>query len=103
RNGWTIRRASRVLRSRSGPMAPAPSMTTTTRTRTKMTTERTRIEAPDAAAIARQLLALKGQRVAVAMSGGVDSAVAALALVEAGADVVGLALRLHDAEPHNPL
>jgi len=63
----------------------------------------TRIEAPDADSIRRQLLALAGQRVAVAMSGGVDSAVAALALVEAGADVVGLALRLHDAEPHNPL
>lgn len=37
------------------------------------------------------------------MSGGVDSAVAALRLVRAGADVVGLSLRLHDPDPHNPM
>lgn len=40
---------------------------------------------------------------AVALSGGVDSAVAALRLVEAGAQPVGLALRLHDPDPDNPL
>ncbi len=40
---------------------------------------------------------------AVALSGGVDSAVAALLLVEAGAEVIGLALRLHDPEPDHPL
>lgn len=34
------------------------------------------------------------ERVVVAMSGGVDSAVAAAALVEAGVDVVGISLRL---------
>lgn len=37
------------------------------------------------------------------MSGGVDSAVAALLLQRAGAEVLGLALRLHDPEPDNPL
>jgi tRNA-specific 2-thiouridylase len=36
------------------------------------------------------------------MSGGVDSAVAALLLRQAGADLVGLSLRLHDAPPDNP-
>lgn len=46
---------------------------------------------------------LRGQRVAVALSGGVDSAVAALRLKDAGAEVVGLALRLHDPDPDNPL
>ena len=51
----------------------------------------------------RQLCALAGHRVAVAMSGGVDSAVAALRLVQAGARPVGLALRLHDPDPDNPL
>lgn len=49
------------------------------------------------------LEALRGRRVAVALSGGVDSAVAALQLVRAGAHPVGLALRLHDPEPDNPL
>jgi tRNA-specific 2-thiouridylase len=70
---------------------------------TEATTTRPERIAPDADAIARQLEALRGQRIVVAMSGGVDSAVAALSLCEAGAEVVGLALRLHDAEPHNPL
>jgi len=37
------------------------------------------------------------------MSGGVDSSLAAARLVAHGADVIGLALRLHDPEPHNPL
>jgi tRNA-uridine 2-sulfurtransferase len=37
------------------------------------------------------------------MSGGVDSAVAALLLLEAGALPVGLSLRLHDPDPDNPL
>jgi tRNA-specific 2-thiouridylase len=39
---------------------------------------------------------LAGARVAVAMSGGVDSSVAATLLKEAGAEVVGLSLRLYD-------
>jgi cysteine desulfurase len=43
---------------------------------------------------------LAGARVAVAMSGGVDSSVAAALLREAGAEVVGLSLRLFDA-PEN--
>ena len=59
--------------------------------------------APSAAVVDEQLQALKGKRVAVALSGGVDSAVAALRLVEHGAEVVGLALRLHDPDPTNPL
>lgn len=60
-------------------------------------------EPPNAAAVDGELSALRGQRVAVALSGGVDSAVAALRLVEHGAEVVGLALRLHDPDPDNPL
>ena len=50
-----------------------------------------------------ELRAWAGRRVAVALSGGVDSAVAAWRLAAAGAEVVGLALRLHDPDPHNPL
>ncbi len=38
----------------------------------------------------------KKTKVAVAMSGGVDSSVAAALLIEAGFDVVGLTMRLHD-------
>jgi tRNA-specific 2-thiouridylase len=37
-----------------------------------------------------------GERIAVAMSGGVDSSVAAALLVEAGQDVVGVHLKLHE-------
>jgi tRNA-specific 2-thiouridylase len=50
------------------------------------------------------LLHAKGTRVAVAMSGGVDSSVAAALLVEQGYDVVGVHMKLHDlpdAEKHN--
>ena len=36
-------------------------------------------------------------RIAVALSGGVDSATAAARLVEAGHDVVALTMRLYDA------
>ena len=61
------------------------------------------VAAPTASAIETELRGLKGRRVAVALSGGVDSAVAAARLVEAGANVVGLALRLHDPDPGNPL
>ncbi len=38
---------------------------------------------------------VKGERVLVAMSGGVDSSVAAALLVEAGCDVVGVTMKLH--------
>lgn len=58
---------------------------------------------PSASAIRQQLRALRGRRVAVALSGGVDSAVALLLLKEAGAEIVGLSLRLHDPDPDNPL
>lgn len=40
---------------------------------------------------------LKGGRVVVAMSGGVDSSVAAVVLHEAGFEVIGVTLRLYDA------
>jgi tRNA-uridine 2-sulfurtransferase len=40
--------------------------------------------------------AARGERVLVAMSGGVDSSVAAALLAEAGVDTVGVWLRLHD-------
>lgn len=42
------------------------------------------------------LTALAGKRVVVAMSGGVDSSVAAALLVDAGAEVVGITLQLYD-------
>ena len=61
------------------------------------------IAPPSANDIDVQLRALAGVRVAVALSGGVDSSVAAHRLVEAGAEVVGLSLRLHDPDPNNPL
>lgn len=38
----------------------------------------------------------KGDRIAVAMSGGVDSSVAACLMVEAGYDVVGITMQLYD-------
>lgn len=44
-----------------------------------------------------QLAALAGRRVAVAMSGGVDSAVVAALAHEAGCDVVGVTLQLYDS------
>jgi tRNA-specific 2-thiouridylase len=48
-------------------------------------------------AFSRQPSALRAsQRVVVAMSGGVDSSVAAALLVEAGHDVVGLSMQLYD-------
>src|SRR5262245_50734622 len=39
------------------------------------------------------------ERVVVAMSGGVDSSVAAALLVEAGHEVIGISMRLYDADP----
>jgi tRNA-uridine 2-sulfurtransferase len=75
-----------------------------TTTETRPTTAAVPVEsAPDDAAICSFLGGLSGKRVAVALSGGVDSAVAALRLRQAGADLVGLSLRLHDPDPHNPL
>ncbi|MFT4570381.1 MAG: tRNA-specific 2-thiouridylase [Hyphomicrobiaceae bacterium] len=40
-----------------------------------------------------------GERIVVAMSGGVDSSVAAALLVEQGYDVVGISMRLADEDP----
>ena len=82
---------------------------TMTTTPMRMTTTETRAElspgpaAPSADVIFSELESLRGRRVAVAMSGGVDSSLAAARLVAHGVDVIGLALRLHDPEPHNPL
>ncbi len=61
------------------------------------------LRAPTAAEVAAETASLAGQRVAVALSGGVDSAVAAWRLKQAGAQVVGLSLRLHDPDPDNPM
>ena len=47
-------------------------------------------------AAVNSLLPQKGERVLVAMSGGVDSSVAAAVLVEAGCDVVGVTMKLHE-------
>ena len=44
-----------------------------------------------------QLASLAGRRVAVAMSGGVDSSVVAALAAEAGCDVVGVTLQLYDS------
>lgn len=44
---------------------------------------------------AAPFLPQKGERVLVAMSGGVDSSVAAALLVDAGCDVVGVTMKLH--------
>ena len=59
--------------------------------------------APTDADIRDELTRLEHRRVAVAMSGGVDSAMAAHVLREAGIEPVGLALRLHDPDPDHPL
>ncbi len=75
----------------------------TTRSKSWAPPASVRSDAPSRAEVDEQLAALRGRRVAVALSGGVDSAVAALRLVEAGAEPVGLALRLHDPDPDNPL
>jgi tRNA-specific 2-thiouridylase len=73
---------------------------------TSMTARRTKraVSPPsDPVAVDAQLRTFKDKRVAVAMSGGVDSAVAALRLKEAGAHPIGLSLRLHDPDPDHPL
>lgn len=51
----------------------------------------------DTAAVQALLAPLAGRRVAVAMSGGVDSSVVAALAAEAGAEVVGVTLQLYDS------
>lgn len=75
---------------------------TTARTATKADSRPSDL-GPDALQIDRELRSFSGRRVAVALSGGVDSAVAALRLKAAGALPIGLSLRLHDPDPTNPL
>lgn len=58
---------------------------------------------PDDRAVVTDLERFAGRRVAVALSGGVDSAVAAWRLRQAGAEVIGLSLRLHDPDPDHPM
>jgi tRNA-uridine 2-sulfurtransferase len=53
--------------------------------------------AADVETIAAILAPLAGQRVAVAMSGGVDSSVVAALAAAAGCDVVGITLQLYDS------
>ena len=53
--------------------------------------------APASLSPAEVLAPLAGRRVAVAMSGGVDSSVVAALAAEAGCDVVGVTLQLYDA------
>ncbi len=57
-----------------------------------MVTEMTEIASPQAL-----LAPFAGRRIAVAMSGGVDSSVVAALAAEAGCDVVGVTLQLYDA------
>ena len=57
-----------------------------------------RVTIPNASTDPRALLApLAGRRVAVAMSGGVDSSVVAALAAEAGCEVVGVTLQLYDS------
>jgi cysteine desulfurase len=58
---------------------------------------RVRAASQDSAAPVRPRAGERRPRIAVAMSGGVDSSTAAAMLVEAGADVVGVTLKLYDA------
>ena len=51
----------------------------------------------DTVAVQALLAPLAGRRVAVAMSGGVDSSVVAALAAEAGAEVVGVTLQLYDS------
>jgi tRNA-specific 2-thiouridylase len=51
----------------------------------------------DTTAVQALLAPLAGRRVAVAMSGGVDSSVVAALAAEAGAEVVGVTLQLYDS------
>ncbi len=74
-----------------------------TKTATFSSPDSKAVPPPTSAQIQQQLEALRGQRVAVAMSGGVDSAVAALMLKAAGIEPIGLSLRLHDPDPCNPM
>ena len=62
-----------------------------------MTNENQNITMSGDAAMRAVLAPLAGQRVAVAMSGGVDSSVVAALAVEAGCDVIGITLQLYDA------
>ena len=40
----------------------------------------------------------KGEKIVVAMSGGVDSSVAAILLLKAGYEVIGVTMQLHESK-----
>lgn len=54
---------------------------------------------PDPAALFQLAPPLAGQRVVVAMSGGVDSSVVAALAAQSGAEVIGMTLQLYDSGP----
>ena len=90
RDGPALRRAPATrFGSASGRRPPTPRLTSSSAILPALVARLRQLGRP---ALARSLI----MRVVVAMSGGVDSSVAASLLVEAGHDVVGLSMQLYD-------